>query len=69
MKLHRKTTVNELMKQYPEVIAVFIQRKLGCVGCPTEAFHTLEDVAHVNGLELECLLADLEQAIWSKEDP
>ncbi|MBW1782703.1 MAG: DUF1858 domain-containing protein [Deltaproteobacteria bacterium] len=67
MKLHSKTTVNELMKQYPEAIAVFIQRKLGCVGCPTEAFHTLEDVAHVNGLDLDRLLADLEQAISSKE--
>jgi len=69
MKLRKKTTVEELMKQCPEVIAVFIQRKLGCVGCPTEAFHTLEDVAHVNGLELNSLLADLEQAIRSKEGP
>jgi len=69
MKLHKKTTVSELMKHHPSVIAVFIQRKLGCVGCPTEAFHTLEDVAHVNGLDLDRLLADLEQAIRSKEGP
>jgi hybrid cluster-associated redox disulfide protein len=69
MKLNGKTTVSELMKQHPSVIAVFIERKLGCVGCPTEAFHTLEDVAHMNGLELNHLLEDLEQAKSAKEAP
>jgi hybrid cluster-associated redox disulfide protein len=63
MKLHKKTTIKELMKHYPEVLAVFIRRKLGCVGCPAEAFHTLEDVAYVNDLDLDRFLDELRRAI------
>ena len=69
MKLHSRTTVNELMKEYPEAIAVFIRRKLGCVGCPTEAFHTLEDVAQIYGLELDRFLEELEQAVSLQKRP
>ena len=29
-----------------------------CVGCPTEAFHTLEDVARIHGISLEQLELD-----------
>jgi len=69
MKLHSKTTVNDLMKEYPDALAVFIQRRLGCVGCPTEAFHTLEDVAQINGLELDRFLEELEQAVSLQKRP
>jgi len=67
MQLDSKMTVSELMEHHPSVIAVFIKRKLGCVGCPTEAFHTIEDVAHTNSLMLEPFLKDLERAIASEE--
>lgn len=69
MKLHKKTTIKEFMKECPEAIAVFIRRKLGCVGCPTEAFHTLEDVAQIYGLELDRFLEELEQAVSFQERP
>jgi hybrid cluster-associated redox disulfide protein len=67
MQLDSKMRVGELMERHPSVIAVFIKRKLGCVGCPTEAFHTIEDVANANGLMLEPFLNDLERAITSEE--
>ena len=67
MQLDSKMTVSELMEHHPSVIAVFIKRKLGCVGCPTEAFHTIEDVAHANGLMLEPFLKDLKRTIASEE--
>ncbi|VBB42905.1 conserved hypothetical protein [uncultured Desulfatiglans sp.] len=66
-KLDSKTIVGELMKRHPSVVAVFIKRKLGCVGCPTEAFHTIEDVVHANGLTLEPFLSELEQAITDEK--
>ncbi|MBT4512818.1 MAG: hypothetical protein HOC20_11500 [Chloroflexi bacterium] len=39
--------------------------KLGllCGGCPTEAFHTLADVARENGISLDQLLQQLQNAI------
>ena len=63
MILDSKTTVSELLKVHPLVMDVFIQRKMLCVGCPTESFHTLEDVAHIYGIALAQLLKELQGAI------
>ena len=52
MNIDTTTTVQKLMDRYPSVIEVFMKHRLACVGCPAEAFHTLEDVARVYGLAL-----------------
>jgi hypothetical protein len=39
------------------------------VGCPTETFHTLEDVARINGIALKNLLEDLQDAIDAQGIP
>jgi hybrid cluster-associated redox disulfide protein len=56
-------TVNELMTAYPSGIIVFFKRKMLCIECPTETFHTLEDVARVNGIALENFTKELGEAI------
>jgi hybrid cluster-associated redox disulfide protein len=63
MDLDLKMTVSELLTHHPSAISVFIKRKMLCVGCPTETFHTLEDVARIYGIELEQLLKELRGAI------
>lgn len=63
MKLDSKMTVSDLLKIHPSVMNVFIKRKMLCVGCPTETFHTLEDVACIYGIALEQLLRELQGAI------
>ena len=60
MNLDSKMTVNELMRVHPSAMDVFIKRKMLCVGCPTEMFHTLEDVARIYGIALEQLLRELQ---------
>jgi len=69
MQLDSKMTVSELMTDYPTAIAVFIKRNMLCVGCPTETFHTIEDVARIHGITLEHLLKDLRKAIDTQEEP
>ena len=63
MDLDSKMTVAEVMRRHPPAMAVFVRRKMLCVGCPTEAFHTLEDVARNNGIALAQLLEELLKAI------
>ena len=63
MILDSKMTVSELMRVHPSAMDVFIKRKMLCVGCPTESFHTLEDVAHLYGVALEQLLRELRGGI------
>jgi len=63
MRLDAKMTVSELMRIHPATIGVFVKRKMLCVGCPTETFHTLEDVTRIYGIALEQLLQELRGTI------
>lgn len=38
-----------------------------CVGCPTETFHTLEDVARIYGIAAEQLLKELREVIDTQD--
>ena len=56
MNLDAKMTISDLLERYPRATSVFIRRKMLCVGCPAESFHTLEDAAGLYGMDLNDLL-------------
>jgi len=62
-KISARLTVKEVLDRYPQVLPVFMQLRLLCVGCPTEAFHTLADVAREHDLDIEFLLERIRSAI------
>jgi hybrid cluster-associated redox disulfide protein len=45
-------TVKELLDRYPQLLQMFMDMELMCVGCPTEAFLTLSDVSREYHLNL-----------------
>ncbi len=59
IRIDSKITIQELLGRYPLATAVFIKRRMLCVGCPTQAYHALEDVARIHG----CSVDDLRHAI------
>jgi hybrid cluster-associated redox disulfide protein len=63
MKLDSKITIKRLLEKYPCALTVFIERRMLCVGCPTEAYHTLEDVARIHGCDVEELLNSLQRTL------
>jgi hybrid cluster-associated redox disulfide protein len=62
-RLSLNITVKELMDRHPQLLRQFMDLGLLCVGCPTEAFHTLTDVAREYGLDPNQLLHQLQHAI------
>lgn len=56
-------TVKELLDQCPELLKTFLDIGYQCVGCPTEAFHTLSDVAREYGIDQDQLLRRLQSVI------
>ncbi len=56
-------TIGELLELYPEAAGVFIKRRMLCVGCPTEAYHTLEDASRLYGCSLDALRGDIHAAV------
>jgi hybrid cluster-associated redox disulfide protein len=63
IKIDSKISIQELLGRYPCATAVFVERRMLCVGCPTQAFHTLEDVARIHGSTIEDLCAAIRNAI------
>lgn len=59
MNIDPKNTVSELITNHPSSIEVFIKRRMLCMGCPTESFHTLEDIAKIYNIPLKKLLEEI----------
>ncbi|MCP3951675.1 MAG: DUF1858 domain-containing protein [Desulfobacterales bacterium] len=65
--LSADTTVKELLDRYPMLLAAFMDLGLLCVGCPTEAFHTVEDVAGEYGYDPDELILYFQRIIDAPE--
>ena len=63
IKIDSKTTIQDLLEQYPRVTSMFIERRMLCVGCPAQAFHTLEEVARIHGGTIDDMCAAIRDAI------
>jgi hybrid cluster-associated redox disulfide protein len=58
-------TINKLLDRYPQLLQLFMDLGLLCIGCPVEAFHTLADVAREYHLDLNQLLQRIDTVIGS----
>ena len=56
----------EAVQNHPEILQVFAEYGLGCVGCMAARFETLEQGAAAHGIDIEALVADLNKAIADK---
>jgi hybrid cluster-associated redox disulfide protein len=59
MKITKDMTIGEVVRQFPDSVAVLMSFGMGCVGCPSAQAETIEEAAMVHGLNLEELMAKL----------
>ena len=59
-------TVHELFRDYPSAIELFIEKRMLCVGCPAQVFHTLIDVVRFYGYDLKGFMTSLEKIIQNE---
>jgi len=60
--------IEDILRQYPQTIPVFRQLGLDCIQCQLSQFESLENGAKVHGMDLQSLLAELNNAIEAKTD-
>ena len=51
--------VGEVMTARPATIRVFLNFRMGCIGCPISAFHTVDDACGEHGVDRDEFLAAL----------
>ena len=54
-------TIGEMLRMNPEVAPVLMSPGMRCVGCPSAQGETLEEAAMVHGMDIDELLAALNQ--------
>ena len=62
----KDTGIIEAVQNHPEILQVFAEYGLGCVGCMAARFETLEQGAAAHGIDIDELVADLNKAIVDK---
>jgi hybrid cluster-associated redox disulfide protein len=59
MRIDFDDIVGEVMNARPVTIRVFLDFRMGCVGCPIAAFHTVDDACKEHGVDRDEFLAAL----------
>ena len=62
-KITRDTGIIEAVQEHPEIIEVFQQYGLGCIGCMAAHYETIEQGAGAHGLDVDALMADINKKI------
>ena len=61
--IKKEMTFKEALDMGPEVVAVFVEYNMGCVGCAAAKFESIEQGAKAHGIDLDELLRDLNAAV------
>jgi hybrid cluster-associated redox disulfide protein len=51
------------MRGAPETLRVFIQFRMGCIGCPIACYHTVDDACREHGIDAKVFLNALHSAV------
>ena len=56
MRIDFDDIVGEVMNARPATIRVFLDFRMGCVGCPIACFHTVDDACREHGVDRDAFL-------------
>ena len=62
MSITKEMIIGEVVDGHPETVEVFNKYGMGCLGCPATAFENIEQGAIMHGIDVEQLVADLNEA-------
>lgn len=55
--------VADVLDYWPETVPVFLNRRMGCVGCTMASFETLAEAANIYGLCCTRFVKELQDSI------
>ncbi len=59
MKITKDILIGELLQLNPMMSAILMRVGMHCIGCPSSQGETLEEAAQVHGLNVDLLVAQL----------
>jgi hybrid cluster-associated redox disulfide protein len=61
--IYKEMKIEDVLRKYPQTVAVFERFGIDCVGCQLSQFENLEHGAKVHKIDLEALLTGLNEAL------
>ncbi|MCQ2497300.1 MAG: DUF1858 domain-containing protein [Lachnospiraceae bacterium] len=58
----KEMTIGEILVKAPDCIPVLMNAGMHCLGCPASQMESLEEAAAVHGIDINELMAAIEQA-------
>ncbi|MCX5808516.1 MAG: DUF1858 domain-containing protein [Proteobacteria bacterium] len=65
--IYKHMSIDDVVKTYPETVAIFERHGLGCVGCQAALFENIEQGAEIHGIDVNALVEDLNRAVNLRE--
>ena len=63
------TTIDEVVRRYPATAQVFVRRRMHCVGCDVDRFHTVADACGIYSQPLGPFLDELRRRAGESTPP
>jgi hybrid cluster-associated redox disulfide protein len=61
--INKDMKIEDVLRKFPQTIPVFARFGIDCAGCQLSEFENLEHGAKVHGIDLEALLASLNESL------
>jgi hybrid cluster-associated redox disulfide protein len=59
----KDSSIIETVQKYPQIIGIFQEYGLGCIGCMAAQFETIGQGAGAHGIDVDALIADINECI------
>ncbi len=59
----KEMTIGEILRTAPNVAPVLLEAGMHCLGCPSAQAESLEEAAMVHGMNIDELMAKIEEAV------
>ena len=66
MKITKDLNLSQVVRDYPATVPVFLRHGLMCIGCAAARFESIGQGALAHGLDVDALIADLNEAVTEK---
>ncbi len=66
-KVEKNTLVGEAVMMGPGVVQILQSNGMGCLGCPSARFESLEDACMVHGMNADKLVSEINEFLAQQE--
>ena len=66
-KVKKNTLVGEAVMMGQGVVQILMANGMGCLGCPSARFESLEDACMVHGMDADKLVSDINKFLEAEE--